>query len=89
MCLFVSLQALRRAYDCYACLPLLFDPLSYDFSSANDGTSLRSTVLTVSPLTSLMQDQFRSFESRGLTAAFVCSVRDQKDASVRDGVTVS
>ena len=83
MCLFVSLQALARA--CYACLPLLFDRLSYDFCFANDGTSLRSIVLIVSPLTSLMQDQVRSFEGRGLTAAFVGSY--QKDASVRGGVT--
>ena len=51
---------------CYILLPLIFDRL-------NTHISLSSVILVVSPLVSLMKDQMRALEGRGISAVAVCS----------------
>lgn len=63
---FVSLPTGEGKSLCYACLPLVFDWIRerYVVPPTSDD-SLRSIVLVVSPLTSLMKDQVESFSKRG------------------------
>ena len=64
--IFVCLPTGYEKSLCYILLPMIFDRL-------NTHISLSSVILVVSPLVSLMKDQVRALESRGISAVAVCS----------------
>ena len=70
---FVSLPTGYGKSICYSCLPGLFSRLrTTKVSCANSSESLH-IVVVVSPLVSIMKDQTRDFNGRGLPSTYITS----------------
>ena len=71
--------------DAFVCLPtgygksLCFQCLPYVFDVLNDHTSPYSQIVVVSPLTSVMKDQIKALDDRGVKAVRSGSQQQLKD----------
>lgn len=76
---FVSLPTGFGKSLCYSCLPGVFARLRSTACSSDSSIELFPIVVIVSPLVSIMKDQTRDFNQRGLSSIYVTSSLDQDE----------
>lgn len=73
---FISLPTGYGKSICYGCLPALFTRLK---GKAEDGTGQGCVAVVVTPLVSIMKDQTREFNKRGVLSVYISGSMQQQD----------